>query len=369
MPSITEVRAGHWLIQVSDRFDPQTGKRRRISRRVRGTRRDAEHELARLLGHREQSLTAAGGTIKELIDQWLESAESNLEQKTVHRYRELARLHINPHLGGIPVRQLNVQMVEAWMRTLADPDGPSLARSTIGQARAVLRRALTEAGRWDMVGRNVAKLAQVPGRKETKRKIRVPSPETVSKAIANATPDFADAIAIAATLGLRRGELAGLQWRDLDQPKKLLRIERCIVTFGADSVVKSPKTHQVREIPVPASLVRRLVARRVRVAERALAVGVALKEDSWMLSPRADPNELAKPSWLTQSWRQLGLGWRLHDLRHFAGTQMMLSGVPVTTVASILGHSSTQMTLDVYGHSDDESERAAVEGLGSLIGL
>lgn len=257
------------------------------------------------------------------------------------------------------------------MRFLASPDGPGLARKSVEQCRAVLRRAIAEAMRWDMVARNVASLARVPGRKAPRRALRVPGPETVRSLIASAPADLGDVIAVAAVLGLRRGEMAALHWGDLDLDAGVLRVRRSLAVVDGAAIVKGTKTHAERLVPVPLPLAARLRARHARVAQRSLSIGATLDDQSWMLSCHADPSEPWRPDGITRAWithrDREGVAWRLHDLRHAAASNMMRSGVPAATVAAILGHASTQMTHDIYAHSALDDERAAVEGLSAQV--
>ena len=366
MASIRETKPGHWRVVVSDGFGAD-GRRKRITRRVRGTKRDAETALTALLTQREQGATAPAGSVAELLERWLESAKAEVEATTWQRYEALVRLHVRPHVGAVPLRQLDVRQVEAWLRRLTQ-SGQS--RASVQQARAVLRRAINEAMRWDMVGRNVASLARVPGKPPQDVALEAPSVEVIRMLIAAAGPDLADVIAVAAVLGLRRGEVAGLRWSDLDVEAGTLRVARAIAVVKGEVVVKGTKTHAERIVPVPPLLLARLRARRARVLARALSVGVGVDGESWMLSCHADPTEPWRPDGMSRAWITLRdrhrLSWRLHDLRHAAATHMLDAMIPRPTVSKILGH-KTMLMLDRYGHAVPETARRATEGLSEQI--
>ncbi len=276
------VRRKHqgWEISVSAGVDPATGRRRRVSRFVKGTERDAERALAQLVVEvgkgRHVGSTA---TLDETLAAWLALAKRNLSPTTYLRYVEIHRLHISPALGSVPLRRLDASQLDQLYLALQER---GLASATIRHVHAVIRRGLNQAFRWGWIDVNPA-LRATPPRLE-RSEIVPPSPETVRRlfdvARSEGDDDLAELMWLAAVTGARRGELCGLQWDDLAGDE--LRIARAIVVLDRNElVVKDTKTHAVRTIALDGRTLELLRARRVRLAERALQVGAPLGPWMW----------------------------------------------------------------------------------------
>jgi integrase len=138
-----------------------------------------------------------------------------------------------------------------------------------------------------------------------------------------------------------------------------------VVEISHRLTVKDPKTHQVRRIALDDVTVRLLRERRTAQAETALACGVGLDGDAYVLSEDPAGQAPLHPNLLSDRFRRLArtleITCRLHDLRHWHVTQALGAGLPLRDVAERVGHASTRMTLDVYGHAIAESDRKAAE--------
>jgi integrase len=366
------VRRKHqgWEITVSAGFDPATGRRRRVSRFVKGTKREAEQSLAQLLVDVGQGRhLGSTATLDETLAAWLALAERDLSPTTYLRYVELVRLHISPRLGTVPIHRLDASQLDHLYRALGKA---GLAPATIRQVHAVIRRGLNQAIRWEWIPTNPAMRATPP--RLERMEIVPPGPETVrlllERARAEDDDDLAELLWLAAVTGARRGELCGMQWSDLVGDE--LKIARAVVVLERSAIaVKETKTHAVRKIAVDELTVELLRARRVRCAERALLAGVPL--GPWMWSDDAAMREPLNPELVTQRFQRLCrragvVGVRLHDLRHFAATRMLDAGIAVTTAAKRLGHRDGTITVGIYGHRVAETDREAARILGQLIG-
>jgi integrase len=366
------VRRKHdgWEIRVSAGYDPDTGKRRRISRFVHGTLDEAEQALLRLRLELLDgaSVDAEQATVADLLDSWLTWATPRLSPTTARRYDQIVRVHLVPRLGSVVLRRLTPATID---RTLGDLERTGLAPLTVRHIHAVLRRALNQAVRWGMLTRNPAVLASPPPARAGE--IRPPSPADVVrliKAVRAEDEDAADFFHVAATTGMRRGELCGLQWDDIDYDAGTLTVRRSVAETGTGNVVKAPKTHQVRRLALDTGTLDLLWARRGRCSERARAAGVEL--GPWIWGADVDHAVAWPPDRATGAWQRAtvrhGLpGVRLHDLRHMHVTETLAAGIPVRTVASRVGHSSATMTLNVYGHALEIADRAAAEVVASAF--
>lgn len=137
-------------------------------------------------------------------------------------------------------------------------------------------------------------------------------------------------------------------------------------------VEKDTKTHASRRIALDQATADVLTQQRARCAERASACGVVLLEKSYVFSQVPDGARPWAPNGVTKVFirlrKRVGLDTvRLHDLRHFAATRLLVAGIPVRTVSGRLGHANAATTLGVYAHFIDQSDRDAAEKLSALI--
>jgi integrase len=230
----------------------------------------------------------------------------------------------------------------------------------------VLRSALSDAQRLDLVPRNAAKAAKPPTLQAPKR--RALNVAEAQRPLAAASGDRLEALfVIALTVGLRRGELLGLKWSDLDPTDQVLRIERAVQRAAGQLRFVEPKTPRARRVLlVPEIAMAAFNAHRVRQARERLAAG-----DSWQDGDLIFASSIGTPIEPRNVNRRLnelraksGLDWlRLHDLRHACATYLLASGVEPRTVMKILGHSTIRLTMDLYGHVLPDRLRAAASAM------
>lgn len=240
----------------------------------------------------------------------------------------------------------------------------------------VLRKALADAVRKRMLGRNVADEADPPSSTAAKAPEPVIWNTEAVQAFLDAEwlPNYRKICwALALGTGLRRGELAGLKWTDLDGDR--LTVRRTRTTANHLVIEGEPKTAKGRRtIAVDAGLVSML--RSWRAEQARLQIRAGIRSEYLLTGPTLEPWH---PDSLTQAWARDaaratadGLAeapMRLHDCRHWNATQLVANNVDLNTVADRLGHSTPAFTLAVYGHSDAERDRAAASKLGAALGF
>jgi integrase len=178
---------------------------------------------------------------------------------------------------------------------------------------------------------------------------------------------------VAATTGARRGEVCGLRWRDIDLEAGTVLISRSVVEAAHSVIVeKDTKTHASRRIALDPGTVSSLLTQQVRMRSRADACGRTLTDAAHVFSRDPDGDRPLAPNDVTKAFIRVrtraGLdSVRLHDLRHFAATRMLVAGVPVRTVSGRLGHANAATTLGVYAHFVEASDRDAATTLGALL--
>jgi integrase len=364
---------GVWELVVDLGRDPLTRRRRQLSRTVRGTKRDAERELAALVGDVSDGReTNSNATLADVLARWLDLAAENLSPTTFDEYKRLVANRIEPVLGAVPVRRLTTRRLDAFYQALAREAG--LAPASIRQVHAVIRRGLGQAVKWGWIRSNPAADASPP--RLRRRELAPPAPADLRKLLAEAEAadrDFAVFLRLMATTGLRRGEACGLRWTDVDVEGEALVVQRAVVVVhGQGLFEKDTKTHASRRIALDHATLEALRRHREVMGERAAACGVDLADDAFVFSHTPDGSRPWRPENVTSTFTrvrdQAGFPQvRLHDLRHMHATQLLAAGVPVRTVSGRLGHANAATTLNVYGHFLEASDRQAADVIGELL--
>ncbi|HLG66561.1 MAG TPA: tyrosine-type recombinase/integrase [Acidimicrobiales bacterium] len=371
-------RGRAWELRAYAGIDPLTNRQKYVTRTFRGGKREAEEALARFVtevsggGHAAQDTT-----VGDLIRQWLDLAKPELSPTTARGYEWIITTYVTPTLGKVPLAKLRTAQLDRFygqLREKGGQDGKALSAATVRQVHAIVRRALQQGVRWGWIATNPASLASPP--RVRSRELAPPEPAevvTLIQAAESADPDLGCFLHLAATTGARRGELCGLRWKDVDLDAGTLTISRSVVEAAHSVLVeKDTKTHASRRLALDPDTVDSLRRHRKRVDERVGACDAELSENAYVFSAEPDGTRPWAPNDVTKDFIRLrnraGLTTvRLHDLRHFAATRLLAAGVPVRTVSGRLGHSNAAMTLDVYAHFVEESDREAAATLGALL--
>ena len=170
---------------------------------------------------------------------------------------------------------------------------------------------------------------------------------------------------------MRRGEVAGLKWADIDFERSRLAVRRALITIGYEVAWSEPKTDRGRRsVALDHHTVAALRAHRARQAQERLALGPAYTDDDLVFA-REDgsaphPERLSKV--FAGEARKAGLGViRFHDLRHTYATIALQAGVHIKVVSERLGHSDIALTLNIYSHAIPALEEAAADRVASVI--
>ena len=356
---IRERSPGRWAI-VLDIRDPETGKRRRKWHNFAGTKREAQVECARRVAE-----LAGGGyvepkatTLASFLDRWLEHVRTQVSPRTFERYSELARKNIAPLLGNTPLSKLQpVDISRAYAKALSvgRRDGKGgLSPRTVQHMHRILRQALQQAVRWQIVPRNPADMVKPPRVERTKScTLSAEQAAQLLSALAHSRIYWPTLIALAT--GMRRGEILALRWEYVDLDRGALQVVETIEETKTGLRFKPPKSGKTRAITLPAFAVAELRRLKRDQAEQLLKLGVR-QNGATLVCGRAD-GEIHSPLAVTYEFarfvRQLKdlPQVRFHDLRHSHATQLLASGVHPKIAQERLGHSSISVTLDLYSHA------------------
>jgi len=243
--------------------------------------------------------------------------------------------------------------------------------STIRQTYTVLRSALDGAVRDGLLARNPAALVRRPG--VERREARHLDADAVGAVLrhAEASRCHAAPVLIAST-GLRKGEALALRWERVDLDAGTLKVAATLGRVGDRLVISEPKTDRARRtVPLSPSVVAML--RKHRTAQKAERLRAAnLWQDSGLLFTTelggpVDPRNLLRVIEVAAAAAGVDdVG--VHTLRHSVAVGWLEAGVHIKAVADMLGHSSISITGDVYGHTSDDTARAAIDGLSGQLG-
>lgn len=364
-----------WEITIEMPPDPITKKRNRTTKTVRGTKKEAEQLMRKLIDEAEKGYHVTNNkiTILEWIQTWLDVyITPNVSPTTLSRYQGMIKRYINPLLGNIQVQQLGTLAVQSWVNGLkvSPSSGKEMSAATIKHAYHVLKGAMDKAVLAGIIPRSPCQGIMLP--KGEKKAAVVYDEQQIKELIYwSKGTEMELVIDMELCLGLRRGELLGLQWSDIDWEDNKIHIVHNRVVVNGKSVMKEPKTaNSVRTLDAPVQLMHKLKQHRVRCMERQLAMGREYTVTNFVIvHPDGKP---IYPEYLTQMLTKLqnkaGLPHcRFHDLRHLCASIMLLQGVNVKVAQERLGHKDISTTLNIYSHVLPSSAREAAEKIGELV--
>ena len=377
--SIRKDASGAWFFIV-DGAGPD-GKRKQIRRRGFPTKKAAQAALTILQGD-----TQRGGYVAPLrstlghflLDEWLPARSLSLRPSTAACYEQLIRNYVLPTIGGFRLQAIDGAILNRLYgdlltngRTTARKGrGPGLSTKTVRNLHGVLTKAFRDGVRWGHLQRNPCDAADPP--KGSSPEMKAWSAEelrTFSKSVASHR--WSAIWALIATTGMRRGEILGLRWSDVDLDGRTVKIRSTRIRFSTVIATSTPKTARGNLTVAigPAIEAALRVWKRHQAVER-LAVGEGWSDRDGLVVTNVDgsaPNPEAFSNLFGDLARRAGLPViRLHDLRHSYATAALAAGVPVKVVSQRIGHADVGVTLKVYAHvmpGDDEDAAMRADSL------
>jgi integrase len=336
------------------------GKRKQKWHTVQGTKKEAERKLTELLHSLDTGMYVPPSklTVGDFLGKWLQaSAKSTVSGKTFERYSEIVNRRWIPAVGSIPLLKLTPLRIQAcYSEWLSDGrlDGKKggLSAQTVLHHHRVLREALNQAVRWQLMPRNPADAVDPPKPQRKEMKALDATQMAWLLAVARGTRFYVPVL-LSMTTGMRRGEFLALRWSDVDLVSATVTVNRSIEQTNDGVKFKSTKGKRGRLVILPSIVVEVLNDHKVtqEAQKRLLGCGYT---DLGLICAKEDGN-IWKPDTMTSDFGDLtdraGLtGVRLHDMRHSHATQLLLQGVNPKIVSERLGHSTVGITLDIYSH-------------------
>ena len=359
---------GRWTAQIDLGW---VGGRRRRKTVYANSERDVlvKRDQVRNKLVRGVNFTDAPRTVEDWMKEWLKTVKAGdgTSASTLERYGQVVRVHIIPAIGRIKLTALtprDVQLMVSQLRQTAAP-------ASVIKIHGVLRNALSDAERMDLIPRNVARAVRSATLTRTERRALTVGEAT--KLLAQLQGDRLEGVfTLALSTGLRRGELLGLRWQDTDLESRMLFVRQTLQRVDGELRFVPPKTHRsTRSVPLSQLAVSALSAQRVRQAEDRLLVGPAWEDHGLVFATHIgtplEPRNVNRRFSTARS--AAGLQWvRLHDLRHAFATFLLDQGEELRTVMDLLGHSTIRLTADTYGHVLPSRARSAVDAIDRVLG-
>jgi integrase len=293
-------------------------------------------------------------TFAEWSMMWLQ-AKTNISPRTKRGYVARLNSHLIPAFGHMKLTAITNNQIGQWVaKSVAEGGGQVVIKQSYGVLRQIMNSAVLD----NRINRNPALGVSLP---RTKAKEKKPLTFLQLMELANECGDYKPLILLAGTTGLRWGEISALQCKDVSLLNRTVNVDKAFSegTRG-ERLLGTTKTHQNRVVPFPKELVpnlTKLIENRTSDSHLFEMPGGGILDYNNFMS------RIFKPAVKAAGYSEVGF----HTLRHTTASLLISQGAPVTAVAGILGHASTQMTLDVYGHLYEDDASKYIDRLGDTL--
>ncbi len=376
---------GRWAVQIER--PPVAGKRRRQV--IYGSTQAEVVALARRAERALEAgdpLTDARLTLGRYLNSWVHTTLpcSDLRPSTLDSYSDIVERHLIPSLGHHKLRELRPPHIRAMLTEKAaevSARGRPLSARTVQYIHAVLRKALSDAVRDDLMAQNPALKVQPP--RIARPPVKPLTSVEIQRVLASLHGDRLAAMwLVLISMGLRKGEVLGLRWDDLDLDVGTLTVARSIrrergvlnVATGkrlsqlVEGSIKTGATG-VRTLAIPGSVVPALRQHRSAQTRERLAAPAWAEPDRVFTTAHGttiDPRSVNR-LWVTVCTRAGVRQVRVHDLRHGTASVLLTQGVAMRAVMETLGHTRMATTSDIYSHVLDELNRDTASRMDAYL--
>ncbi len=364
---------GTWSYRLDLGLDA-TGKR--AQKQVSGftSKKDAQAALNEALTgvQRGTYIAPSRTTLADFLTVWVEGVQSEVQITAWISYKQMVEQYIVPHLGSKRLVELAPIHIKPWHATLLDHGGKNgrpLSSRTVQLCHRVLHRAMADAVRWNLISFNPLTGVRAP-RANGAEMTAWTAEQSVAFLTAVGDERLIALWTLAMHTGMRRGELAGLRWKDVDLSGSTLTVAQQRTTANYEVVAIKPKGKSQRQLQLADSTVDVLTEHRKRQRLERVAVGPAWTDTGYVFV-----DEFGKPyhpqsiyAMFIRACKRADVpAIRLHDLRHTMATLSLQAGVHPKIVQEQLGHSSINVTLDIYSHVPQVVKRDAATKIAGLF--
>lgn len=384
MAHIRKRKNGNWLITIEKGRDPINGKRDRITKTVSKDKNKPEVEeiMAEMILEQKYgtAIDPDDMSIQEFLLMWLEDeCEPNLAPRSYERYERVIKKHLIPAIGQIPLQELKPMHVKIYQTKKLksgrlDGKKGGLSNKTVRMHMHLLSQSLRYAVGLQMLKSNPCSHVKAPSKKKKQTKYLQEEEVGILLSESKNTSDWDyKFIFLALHTGMRRGELLGLKWRNVNLPEgKIYVIENLQRIRNKGLIFKEyPKTTSSRRnIDISNSVIKMLKNHKKEQDDNHLKNDPNY-EDNNLVFCNNDGTPI-NPNKPTRHFRKIRESAditkiRLHDLRHTHASILLKAGIQPKVVQERLGHSSIAITLDIYSHLFPSLQKEAAQKIGEII--
>jgi integrase len=377
MSGTVRKRGSTWSV-IYDEGRDDTGRRVQRWKGGYATKRDAEAALTafRYSMQAGDYVRPTADTFGAFLDGWLETVEPQLRPSTFASYTMIVARHVKPALGLVKIQELTaLQLNAAYAKMLKTgavhaKTTRGLSPRTVRYTHTIVRKALADAVKWNLIPRNVADAANPPARRP--RPKRTWTADELLRFLDHVRDDrLYAAFLLAATTGMRRGEILGLPWSAVDLDTGKLSVSRSLVSVDYSVRVSEPKTARGRRVvALDPATVQALRHHHGRQLEERVAADDWRNADDLVFT--RDDGSPIHPQAFSEAFKRHAVAARLptlslHGLRHTHATLALRAGVHPKVVSERLGHASVAFTLDVYTDALPDMQETAAALVAALV--
>jgi integrase len=371
-------RGDKWAVVIDLGRDPSTGKRKQKWLSGFRTKKEAENASAEYIQkiNSGQMVETSNITLEDYLRKWIETYKNNLAPRTYINYKQQMELHLIPHLGKIQLSKLKPLHIQSYYtKALESMEGKkTLSPSTVLYQHRVLHEALKHAVKWQLIPNNPADAVEAP--KQKKKQMNTLNEKQLNILLQGVLEsEIYIPVLLAITTGMRRGEICGLCWDDVDFENEFLYIRRARQRVGNKTQISTTKTEKSnRKVALFSSTIQELKKYHTQQKEDKLKWGNDYHEEAYDLVCRWSDGRPLEPDHITKKYKKfikkLELpNVRFHDLRHSHATWLLKEGIHPKIVSERLGHSNISITMDTYSHVTMDMQKDVIAKLDNKIGF